>query len=220
MATLLSHTAQAGGNTASTTTSAINTTGATLIKVACAYYNGAVLSPSDLVISDNKGNTYTTVGSDVSEGGGMSLRVAYVALPTVGSGHTVTATNTLGTGMFAPVSVEAWDGTGASPLDQTSANGSNIPGSITPSQNGCIVITDCGGDGGTPSAVDSGFTIDDTVTASGSTFGLSQASQVQSTAAAINLTWTGVSSNGCSRVTSFLTTAPPASVTTGRSYFL
>lgn len=210
MPTLIAHAAQGGGNTAATTVTLGDTTGATLIVVGAQYYTGGGANQGSITISDNKGNTYTRIGTDVNEGGGSNSRVAYCALPTVGAGHTVTITDGLGSGIFAPIGAEAWDSTGASPLDQTNADSTTSPGSITPTQNGCIVITQIGCNGGTPTAVDSGFVIDDTVTGSGLTLGYGQASLVQSTAAAINLTWTRTTGTECARVTSFLPSAGPA----------
>src|SRR5579885_589119 len=90
---VVSHTSLASGPNGATS-SAIDTTGANLIVVSCAYYN-----PFDnCALSDNKSNTYTLLNSGspnsqwISADGFFQIRVWYLYSPTVGSSHTFTFT--------------------------------------------------------------------------------------------------------------------------------
>src|SRR5688572_5662429 len=68
------------------TTTAVDTTGATLLVLACTWFNGTTVNPT---VSDSKGNTWTGLTQQNNETA-TSIRIWYVnsATPTVGSGHT------------------------------------------------------------------------------------------------------------------------------------
>ena len=96
------------------------------------------------------------------------------------------------------ICVMAFSGAASSPLDQSSnnkvdADGGIQPGSITPSENNCLVVTGClEAQAGDEASVDSGFAADSVGSSPGLTFGGGIAYLVQATAAAVNPTWTPV----------------------------
>ncbi len=190
--TVVAHTGRAGVNGLATT--AINTTGATFIAIQIAEYDGVTFG----TLTDNKSNTWTQLRVDK-----VSATVAnytyYCSSCTVGTGHTFTYSKT---GSFAAVNVIAVGNTvTSSPVDQqngtfNAAATSLQPGSITPGQNGEIIIasiatTNTGG----AVAINSGFVITDATTFSaGSNQGAMMAYLIQGSAAAINPTFSWSSS--------------------------
>jgi len=193
--------AGAQGNTGTTTTSAIDTTGATLLVMVCTYATSAS-------VSDSKSNTWTSLTAQSNTG--IFNQIFYVnsATPTVGSGHTFTLTASV-----SVVTAMAFNLTLASPFDvqtgSSAASGSTIqPGSITPGSNNEIIISGVtGGNTMTTVSIDSGMTIvyQQPLTG-GSNYGHGAAYKVQTTAAAINPTWTfanGSTANISSTIASF-----------------
>jgi len=174
----------------------LDTTGANLlIAHVCAAVNGGP------TISDSRGNTWTAL---TSENGTSEFMSSWYCVPSsVGTGHTITTAS--GSSMFASLYVSAWSGASATPFDkQAGATLATRPGSITPAANGCLVISGlCSHTAGTY-AVDSGFTIAQQQTfVSGTNDGGAQAYLIQTTAAALNPTWSGGST--CSvNIVSFL----------------
>jgi hypothetical protein len=160
-------------------TSAVDTTGARLIVIHTFFHPEVPV--------DSYGNTYTPVAG-VSPG----AKLWYCIDPTVGASHTFD-TNTTD---FSPICVEYFGATGTISLDtynSGSGTGTAQPGSITPSVNNCVVIADIGSNatsGNTPS-VDSGFTQTAALPFIGGTsYGGGIAYKIQTTAAAVNPTWT------------------------------
>lgn len=187
---LVANTAAGSGDTNSVTTSSIDTTGATLLIVGSVSGNSVSGS-----ISDSKGNTWTPLTEYGSTG---RSRLFYCVNPSVGSGHTFTNTATAGN---PSIFVLALSGTAtSSPFDVengVSADTTGLtyqPGSVTPSQNNEVVVTLVGGRNSNPNTIDSGFTITDQVTTAARG---SLAYLVQTTASAVNPTWTasGIGSN-------------------------
>lgn len=184
---LIAHTA-AGGTPDDVTSSAINTTGANLLVVACAHY--FVNQPT---ITDSKGNTYTAL-SDYGSTGDQGIRLFYSFGGTVGSGHTFTAS---GTTIYPAVAVLAFSNIASSPFDAESGAFSappNVaPGSITPSQANTVIVTGLGINGlgsGSDITVNSGFTITDTVPLNAAnSFGVSAAYKILTAATATNPLW-------------------------------
>lgn len=183
--TLLAHTAKAAG-----TTDAINTTGATLLVAEISY------GSSVGTFSDNKGNTWT--GLTIHGTGNRLNRIYYCINPTsVGSGHTFTSTSD-----NRSICVMAFDGTfTAFDAENGATLGSPAnsvhTGSVTPSQNGEVIVASMTfyEAPNTPS-MDTGFTLTDNIQP-GSTYGAGFAYLVQTTAAAVNPTWTlSQNSNG------------------------
>ena len=172
------------------TTAALNTTGANLIVCVVEQYNGATKG----TVTDSKGNTWTQL-----TGAGTSIAyvdIWYCASPTVGTSHTFTYSS--GSNLFGGIFVQAWSGAATSPFDQQNAlaNSTSIntvqAGSITPTVNGELIVAGlCKTDNTTTSSINSGFTVSNEAPwASGVNEGGSDAYLVQTTAAAINPTWT------------------------------
>ena len=162
---------------------AIDTTGANLIVVMSAGYNAADLC------SDNKGNSWTKLTKRGSSG---VVWCYYCLNPTVGSGHTFS----VGRNGYGNIEmIMAFSGVkNATAFDQESGRGdvnaaSLQPGSLTPAENGELLITGLyNGDARTPT-INSGFTrefyyADGTTQNTGAMGYL-----IQGTAAAINPTW-------------------------------
>lgn len=191
------------------TSSAINTTGATLLVMSIATVSNAY-SPSD-----SYGNTWYQITSEYS-GSGNAYNIVYCAInPTVGSGHTFTYS---GTTTYACVQISAWSGVTTSTTPVESWNGATgssstlATGSITPNQNGSLLIATFAINNSSGSAtINDSFTISNQIPWNGSAnFGAGQAYLVQTTAAAIDPTWTFAASGANSAtITAFGTSPSP-----------
>ncbi len=180
---------KSGTNSSGTTSSAIDTTGANLLVMVVTYLTGGTLT-----VSDSKGNTWTGltgVAASINE----TTRIYYSINPTVGSGHTFTAS---GSSTFPGIAVAAFaNADTSSPFDvQNGAQGKQA-GSVTPSTNGQVLIAGLGQDNtNVPSAIDGGFTIQESLAGSGGNyFGTNLAYKFQSVAAASNPLWTSGQTN-------------------------
>lgn len=174
------------------TTSAIDTTGANLVVISVA----GDVSVNSLAVSDNKSNTFTSIVLSGSVDGYGKAQLFYCLNPTVGTGHTFT----VGPSSTASgITVLAFSGAASSALDQyatnysTSAATTGTTGSITPSENGEMLVFGgpCGGDGISFSSSSVGTVAQSTTGTSGSDYAIGIGYYEQSTAAAINptLTW-------------------------------
>lgn len=152
---LLTHTI-AGGTVNSVTTSAIDTTGATLIVIGMARDDS--LQPTGL--SDSKNNSWTHIRTIVQ---GATRSSLFYCIPTsVGAGHTFTDDRISN---FASLAVACFSGeAGEYPflVDQTAANNVSsttlVTGSITPTKDNELVITHLGVSGAAyPMSIDSGL---------------------------------------------------------------
>lgn len=118
-------------------TSAIDTTGATLLLAYIGSFGATISCPTD-----SKGNTWTLVGTEgvLSNSHG---RWCYSVPGTVGSGHTFTNPAIA----FAGGCYMAFSGTAASPLDSTALATSTNHGvtvtisSVTPASSGSLVVS-------------------------------------------------------------------------------
>lgn len=182
----------ANGLPGTATTSAINTTGATLIVVAFGFYNGTTAVPT---LTDSKTNTWT--GLTVHTNTIYSVRMFYCANPTVGSGHTFTET---GVDTYPSVAVAAFSGTLNAAADGESAGGTATaattvqPGTLTPSADNAVVVTAMvypPTAAGTAS-INSSFILSDSQNGNNAdgSFSVALAYKVQTTAGAENPTWT------------------------------
>jgi hypothetical protein len=178
-----------GGDFKTVTTPAIDTTGADLIVISVSAFTAA--NPT---VSSNKAGTYNLLQIRVV-GGAISNRLFYAAGPTVGSGHTFTASHPT-TNVFPSISVEAWSFSHASPFDQQNGAASAgvtslATGSITPSEDGELIFAGLGaGANSGTNSINSGFTIGDQTQHDGANHeGVSIAYFEQGAAAAINPTW-------------------------------
>lgn len=185
--------AHAGGANGGTTGS-IDTTGADLFVLTACWFTGTT---SDVTISDSKGNPiWLPLGKYLSADHALALGVFYCPQPTVGSGHTFTAS---GTSSFVSFDITAWSGSALSPFDNiagTAGAGSNSAtslstGSLTPSQDNSLIVSAMGSSATTGSfSVNSGLTISDQqLSVGGAREGSAQAYLIQGAAAAINPQW-------------------------------
>lgn len=174
----------AGGDSSTVTTAAINTTGANLIVVTAVFYAPG----GSLTLTDSKGNTWTALTRRDS-GSGVGSTLYYCFNPTVGSGHTFTGTNN-----YPLLGVLSFSGADTSPFDVeagTTGSGSTIqPGSVTPSTANNIIVSGVGA-GMTSGAIsiDGSFT-EPNAEAVGAAFQVSCAYLIQTSATAQNPTWT------------------------------
>ena len=166
-------------------TTGVDTTGANLIVI-------FIAGGSDITPTDNKSNTYT--GLTIHSQGGDDSRLWYCYNPTVGTDHTFKQIWS-----YECLFAAAFSGVAASPFDQE--NGSNTagatslqPGSITPSEDNCLVVTGLmAGSTNSSHSVNDGFTITDSINGvNGVNYGGAMAYLIQTTAAAANPThsWT------------------------------
>lgn len=167
---------------AAATTPGIDTTGADLLVVVqCG-------STAPGAPTDSKGNTWTALTSRA--GAFNNSRIHYCASPTVGSGHTFTGN----TGFYG-ICVLAVSGAHASPFDvENGTSSASTPasiGSVTPAEDGSLIIAGIGAAGGTTYSIDSGLTIAEALDGVGGVnYGAALAYLIQGTAAAINPAWT------------------------------
>lgn len=193
---LVAHASVSGlGSASTTTTPAIDTTGATLLVLALTYYN-AFARPT---VADSKGNTWTRLTEYGDTGGGAGsiciTALYYATNPTVGSGHTFSLTTP--SPEYAPIAVLAFSGVATvSPFDAQNGSSTTVSatlatGSVPPAGNGGVFVTAFGFDQPDTPAIDSGFTISEAVAYNNTvTFGQSVAYLIQGAGSAVNPTWT------------------------------
>lgn len=170
------------------TTSAVDTTGANLLVV--------VTGDEGFSVSDSKGNTWTLAVQAVASGSPYS-RIYYCYNPTVGSGHTFTVGLSYGA-----IAVAAYSGSDSSPLDQTGATATGAlvttfaSGNITPTTDNQLVVSGIGvGKSANTLTIGSGMSVAASKNAAtGVTYGAAIAWIAQTTAAAINPSWSWTSS--------------------------
>lgn len=176
------------------TSSSINTTGATLLTAELSFYAGTTFGSAP-PITDSKGNTW--YGGRVTKGSLAWSQIYYAYNPTVGTGHTFTVT---GSAIYYTCQFQAWSGAYLkNPLNVLTATGptagvaSLSTGSITPTVNDTLVVAHLAQTDGTSgtSTINGGFTIDNQ---SPFQFGVKEggvgAYLIQTTAAAANPTIT------------------------------
>ncbi len=197
------------GGAGGATTGAFDSSTADLIVLSESAY-----APSGSgTISDSLGNTWTplTVQSDGTE---ALNRLYYCVNPTVGVSHTFTTT-----AQFVTLCAHAFSGAAASPLDQesgTTGTGTSLqPGSLTPSQSGCLVFTGhTATSGSSAPVIPSGFTGLTEPYTGGTNEGGGGAYEIQTTATAVNpnWSWTG-SAHSAATMAIFLPAAGGGGVT-------
>jgi hypothetical protein len=186
------------------TTSSITTTTASLLVVQIGDYDGAAAG----TVSDSKSNTWTALTS-YTDPGNMRCRLYYAANPTVGTGHTVSYLSA--NSLYQALVFAAFSGAAlTSPFDvQNGASvysGTPQPGSITPTQNNCLIVSGLalGVEATSAVTIDLSMTITNQQNFSaGVNFGVAFAYLVQGTLAAINPTWIAPDSAGIANIASF-----------------
>lgn len=185
---LLAHTGSSSGAPAAVTTSAIDTTGATFLIMTGSKY------VSVLTITDSKGNTW--VKNEFGDNSGSNAWYAVCYSPTVGSGHTFTATPV--GNYYGTVQVMAFSGITASSVNTeggtTGASSTTFQsGAFTPGVANTLMIAIFAADThatGTIS-IDNSYTITETVAPVVDTnFESSAAYKVLTSSTAQNPTWT------------------------------
>lgn len=179
------------------TSGAVDTSGATFIAV---WYAGGANGGS-YTLSDSKSNTWTGLTKTDAFFGTRVGQWLYAYNATVGSGHTFTIT---GSSSAPTLQVLWYSGVLTSdPFDTgqqsgASSNGATTiqAGSVTPSENNCVVLSGLYVDNSRSPSIDGGFTKEQETTNTdfGHFYGAA-ADLIQTTATAANPTWTISSSD-------------------------
>lgn len=200
------------GSSGGTSTITLNTTGADFLVAVVAAVR-SIYFPS---LSDNYGNTWTKLIGEQAGTNETYAGLYYVQNPTVGSDHVIT----LGSDAYNTVDVLAFSGMAtASVADQnnyaTAGETTSVPtGSITPSENGCLIIAGLGSSiaGNTAPTINDSFTVDYAASSNSSNYAdIGAAYLVQATAAAIDPTWTLASAGGSTASVGFIASFLPGS---------
>lgn len=183
--TLIAHTIKQTATGNDVTTTAIDTTGADLIVLACCTFNSA-LTPTDSQSNAWTGLTDQTIG-------GVHTRLLYKQAPSTSATHTWTITSSAG---FPVIGVLAFSGSVSSPFDQengaVSASASSLSsGNVTPGENNEVIVSAFADAWvGTASVSPGSLTITDQLPlASGVAFALAMAYEIQTTATTRAATW-------------------------------
>lgn len=181
------------------TSSSIDTTGGDTIFVVLSDIDG---TPT---LSDSKSNTYTQLTGASKVGSGPAVSIWYAKNAACGTGHTFTVTATT---KYPSICVQVFSGGDISaPFDTGKESGATSlgttiqPGSLTPSVDNCVLITGYGDDITSRTlSIDSSFTITDQAgLVGGQAYSVGMAYKIQTTAAAVNPTWTTTTSSNALR---------------------
>jgi hypothetical protein len=183
------------GTTTNPTTASIDTTGANLIVCGTAN-SGSGAVPT---VTDSKSNTYTGLTATIGAASSVRIRLYYVLNPTVGTGHTFTASATGTT--FLSIACQAYNGVKTtSAFDvENGAAGSGLsiqPGSATPSEDNELFVTaySTTEQPMVTVTINSSFTKEiDRVGSGGNHFAIGLAYKIQTTGGAENPTWSWAS---------------------------
>jgi hypothetical protein len=171
------------------TSGAIDTTGANLLVMVVSSYSGG---PAPTV-SDSKSNSWTGLTAK-SSGFGYS-RIFYSVPSSVGTSHTFTVS---GAGVYTWFSAMSFSGAHATtPYDAengatTGGAESLATGSVTPSEDNCLVVAalGSGGTGTYTFSIDGSFSVQDQASyVGGNNMPGASATLIQTTAAAANPSW-------------------------------
>lgn len=191
------------------TTSSIDTTGANLLILAVSWYFGTIST-----LSDSKGNTWFPLTTQF--GFAFRHKFYYAKNAIVGTGHTFTVADTT---IYPLIVAHAFSGASTNPFDVENgtfvASGASPsgPGSITPTANGALIVSGIAGNMTaaphvSPSMTETTFQAD----VAGANVGGGTGWLIQSTAAAINPSWSwvGTSEEVPLTVASFLPAVTPS----------
>ena len=196
--TFANHTAQ-GSSTGNgfTTTAYDSTAGSCNFLVVLVTFQGGAATPT---LSDSQSNTWNALTAYDGGASGVKILIEYAFNPSLSASHTFSVT---GSSNFPSIFVEGFSGmlttSGVfqagtdSGAHQAASVGTTIqPGSITPGNSPALVVTGfCSTNVNAAPTVNSGFTRSDSITITGGQhYGGSFAYLIQSTAAAVNPTWT------------------------------
>lgn len=198
------------------TSGTVDTTGCNLLVVNAAWFNPS----APVTLTDSKGNTWVPLTAALANNSNSQL--FYTINPTVGSGHTFTFSAS-----FSSICVTGFSGVKtSSPFDVENGHGdasgatTEAPGSITPSENNELVVSGLDtGLGGQPYTIDSGFTISCQDDGGGVNFPGALAFIIQTSAGAVNPTWTLTGSTQAAATIASFKAAAVASGFFGRPYY-
>lgn len=188
----------------SVATAGVNDTGANLLLTLIADY----IVSTQGTPTDSKSNSWTNLTQSSSAVNSRAMMSYSGGTPTVGASHTYSYAAATSYPSIAEISLSG--AKVASPADQQ--NGSTATavtslatGSITPSENNCVVVAMLAFSGAQVVSIDSGFNILDQVALGTFNFGLAVAYKIQTVAAAVNPTWSwsGSDAGVAARITSF-----------------
>jgi Alpha-L-arabinofuranosidase B, catalytic len=215
------HTFTLGANDGATS-SPIDTTGTNLTVIEVFWSHGSNINPR---IFDNKGNTYTFIGSPAIASGGLASQFYMCAGCAVGAGHTFGIDDGGGASVFGTIAVETFKNVAGAPLQTTpvgfvgaAGTASSLQsGYVSPDMNCTVVVTGVGtqpasGNATNPTAP-AGYTLTDT-TNNSPTFSIavSMAYKIETTATAENPNWTTLDPhvNAATSAVFYSNNAPPA----------
>ena len=173
----------------SVTTAGINTTGATLYVVSVSDHPA-----NHGTVSDSQSHTWNT-SLVQADAGGSSSKLFFVVAASTNASHTFTLN---GASTFGTICVIAFSGTHATPYtgqeaSNTAAADNVTPGTITPSENNCVVVTGIGFNDNKTFSITGGWTIEDQEDYTGGLhFGGGIAYIIQTTAASASPNWSFV----------------------------
>lgn len=174
------------------TSTGIDTTGADFIVLLIAL---ADLNLGNPTISDSKSNSWTAAtGYSTTSGFQNNTRFYYAqGSLTVGASHTFTANCPFSD--EPSICIAAFSGSASTPIDLEAgvvSGGTSTsvqPGSITPSADNCLVVFGLSYQDTTAASVDTGTLLNTATHVGGQAHGVGLAYTIQTTATAINPTW-------------------------------
>jgi hypothetical protein len=180
---------------AGVTTDPIDTTGGDLIVACASWYAGGTAGS----LSSSKGGAPTAL--TLRTGGGTSVRLYYWSSPAVGVGHTFTYT---GGNNYPVLTVHVFSGAHAAPFVVENGAIGASPGTVTPTENGSLIIAGRVIGEGSITGINQGFTkLSDNFLA-GQHMAGGQAYLIQGAVAAVNPTWTDtLAAGGASAIAVF-----------------
>ena len=189
---LITSTSKAAAVNTTVTTDAIDSSGGNFAVVNVGSYNAGTV-----VLTDSKSNTWNGLTNRVNVATGQTQRLFYTQGGTFGTNHTFKAED-LVLPIYPSIEVLIFSGAVASPFDQEAgADGSGIntlaTGSLTPSENNCLVVTGLGHENNSSGAVaaSSPFDTNDIMVAygAGTNEGSGISYEIQTSATARNPSW-------------------------------
>ncbi len=188
VSTCHAHAESSAGN--AVTTSNIDCHLADLIVVSIQSYTG---DSGTSGVSDSQSDAYSTAVTQAQSDCAGLLKIYFVHGSSFSSSMNFTAT---GSATFPAIQVQGFSGSASSPLDQTNSASSGTtfvnsiqPGSITPTQDNELVVTNVFVCGVRTWTVNDSFTITDQSTETANAEGGALAYLIQTTATAVDPTW-------------------------------
>jgi hypothetical protein len=196
----------AGASASSTTTPAINTTGANLLIIVVTVDNSASLPGTIFDAVGGHTNTYTLAKSITAAGSSAGTYTYYCLNPAyVGSGHTFTISIANG---YPSIYAAAYSGVASSSALDAVTNSAAIttgtslqPGTITPSCTNELVVAGLFAENGT--ATVSGATLRQARATISGWWGGAYADSIQTSKAAINPAWSFTSGHAAATIVAF-----------------